>query len=285
MARHLTHPSALATHSEHLTTRSNELSIALNSAISDHKPITDAVHNLQALVPEVIRLRGLVDGRDLQKGVIGRFGYAQDVEEDEEVLKARLGVVGRVGEVFGTSERVGGKVRRLDGRLGRVREAVARVGEVMEFKVRRVKREKGVPSGARTKCLPSAARIKCLPSEARERCPERSENKVSPERSENQVRAEREQSVSRAQRESSPSTARIRSGANIPSKARIKSEQSETKSCRALRESVREEREEVSTERREKKCFSNKTRIRSGASLPSAARIKSERRETKSCRA
>jgi hypothetical protein len=34
-----------------------------------------------------------------------------------------------------TSERIGGKVARLDGRMGRVREAVARVGEVMELKV------------------------------------------------------------------------------------------------------------------------------------------------------
>ncbi|KAJ9115203.1 hypothetical protein QFC20_001070 [Naganishia adeliensis] len=206
MARQLTHPSALATHSEHLTTRSNELSIALNSAISDHATVDDAVHKLRTLVPDVIRLRGLVDGRDIQKGVVGRFGYAQDVEEDEEVLKARLGVVGRVGEVFGTSERVGGKVRRLDGRLGRVREAVARVGEVMEFK-----RESS-------------------PSEAEKLS--RAKREYTAERL---FRAQRASSVSRAQRESSraqrePSfrAQREYAAATLPSTARIPSEEGTT---------------------------------------------------------
>jgi hypothetical protein len=135
MSRTLTSPSSLPTHAENLTTRTNELSIHLAQSINARAPLDDALKKLQALVPEVVRLRGLVDGREPTNGLIGRFGYAQDTEDDEHAVRTRLGVVGRVGEVFGTSERVGGKVRLLDGRVGRVREAVERVGEVMEFKV------------------------------------------------------------------------------------------------------------------------------------------------------
>lgn len=135
MSRTLTSPSSLPTHAENLTTRTNELSISLAQSINARAPLDDALKKLQALVPEVVRLRGLVDGREPTNGLIGRFGYAQDTEDDEHAVRTRLGVVGRVGDVFGTSERVGGKVRLLDGRVGRVREAVERVGEVMEFKV------------------------------------------------------------------------------------------------------------------------------------------------------
>lgn len=45
------------------------------------------------------------------------------------------GLVQRVERVWDTSERVGGKVRRLDEEVGRVREATDVVTEVLELKV------------------------------------------------------------------------------------------------------------------------------------------------------
>ena len=137
MSRTIIRPSELATHSEALTTRSNELSIALNAALTDRAPIDDAVARLRALVPDVRKVRGLVDGQEPKTRNAGRFGYVQDdsaIEEDDR-RRMRDGFVGRVSRVWETSERVGGKVRRLDGRVGRVREAVDRLGEVVEFKV------------------------------------------------------------------------------------------------------------------------------------------------------
>jgi hypothetical protein len=46
-----------------------------------------------------------------------------------------LGLVERVTRVWETSERVGGKVRRLDEEISRVREATDIVTEVLELKV------------------------------------------------------------------------------------------------------------------------------------------------------
>lgn len=137
MSRTITHPSALATHSEALTARSNELSIALNAALTDRAPIDDALARLRALVPDVRTVRSLVDGREppTEKRTVGRFGYGEDEEDENERARMRDGFVGRVTRVWETSERVGGKVRRLDGRVGRVREAVDRLGEVVELKV------------------------------------------------------------------------------------------------------------------------------------------------------
>jgi hypothetical protein len=45
------------------------------------------------------------------------------------------GLVERVRKVWDTSERVGGKVRRLDEEVGRVKEATDIVTEVLELKV------------------------------------------------------------------------------------------------------------------------------------------------------
>lgn len=49
-------------------------------------------------------------------------------EEDEGLLE-------RVRKVWETSERVGGKVRRLDVEVGRVKESVDIVSEVIDLKV------------------------------------------------------------------------------------------------------------------------------------------------------
>ncbi|GHJ84675.1 hypothetical protein NliqN6_1077 [Naganishia liquefaciens] len=141
MSRTIIHPSALATHADALSTRSNELSIALNAALTDRAQIDDALARLRALVTDVRSVRGLVDGVEtpyqMKGGGLGKFGYGDEEDEEAEEdarRRTREGVVGRVARVWETSERVGGKVRRLDGRVERVREAVDRLGEVVEFK-------------------------------------------------------------------------------------------------------------------------------------------------------
>lgn len=55
-------------------------------------------------------------------------GHDMYEEEDE-------GLVERVRKVWETSERVGGKVRRLDVEVGRVKESVDIVSEVIDLKV------------------------------------------------------------------------------------------------------------------------------------------------------
>lgn len=137
MSRTITRPAALATHADALAARSNELSIALNAALTDRAPVDDALARLRALVPDVRHVRSLVDGAEppRDKRAAGRFGYGDDEDDEDERARLRDGFVGRVARVWETSERVGGKVRRLDGRVGRVREAVDRLGQVVEFKV------------------------------------------------------------------------------------------------------------------------------------------------------
>jgi hypothetical protein len=54
---------------------------------------------------------------------------------DFEDLGVDEGLVERVRKVWDTSERVGGKVRRLDEEVGRVKEATDIVTEVLELKV------------------------------------------------------------------------------------------------------------------------------------------------------
>ncbi|KAI5454395.1 Golgi transport complex subunit 4, variant 2 [Naganishia albida] len=145
MSRTLTHPSALSAHSDSLSTRTNQLSLALSQSITARAPLDDALGRLRALVPEVARLRALVDGDGEAQGqgetVNDAWGYddAHEEEEEDQALRLRrgarrAGLVGRVSAVYETSESVGGKVRVLDARVGRVRHAVETVGDVIEFK-------------------------------------------------------------------------------------------------------------------------------------------------------
>lgn len=155
MSRTLTHPSALSAHSDSLSTRTNQLSLALSQSITARAPLDDALGRLRALVPEVARLRALVDGDGEAQGQGGTlkdaWGYddAHEQEEEDQALRLRrgarrAGLVGRVSAVYETSESVGGKVRVLDARVGRVRHAVEIVGEVIEFKVSLGVRDRGV---------------------------------------------------------------------------------------------------------------------------------------------
>lgn len=135
MARAITDPTQLISHQSALADRSNELSIALNARLTERDTVDRAVERLRALVPRVSAVRERVDGRIKEEdgGMLGLRG-TRDVTKAEDAEKEG-GLVERVGKVYETSERIGGKVARLDGRMGRVRDAVSRVGEVMELKV------------------------------------------------------------------------------------------------------------------------------------------------------
>ncbi|KAJ9115022.1 hypothetical protein QFC22_005350 [Naganishia vaughanmartiniae] len=135
MARAITEPTQLLTHQSALADRSNELSIALNARLTERDTVDVAVGRLRALVPRVKGVRESVDGRPKEEdgGILGLRGTRNGGGEDEDGER-QGGLVERVGKVYETSERIGGKVARLDGRMNRVREAVGRVGEVMELK-------------------------------------------------------------------------------------------------------------------------------------------------------
>ncbi|KAJ9104524.1 hypothetical protein QFC21_002020 [Naganishia friedmannii] len=137
MARNITDPTQLLTHQSVLADRSNELSIALNARLTERDTVDRAVGRLRALVPRVSSVRESVDGRVKEEdgGVLGLQG-TWNVTKGEREEEREGGLVERVGKVYETSERIGGKVARLDGRMNRVREAVGRVGEVMELKGR-----------------------------------------------------------------------------------------------------------------------------------------------------
>jgi hypothetical protein len=147
-------PRTLRTHSEiqqHLallTARENQLSVALNEIISNRTGIDESIKRLNALVPKVQHLELEVNGRNDNKNnhhhssrnsfaspeqqrpaVFGDSDDDSDEDNDE-------GLVERVRRVWITSERVGGKVRKLDDEVGRIKEASERVQEVLELKVR-----------------------------------------------------------------------------------------------------------------------------------------------------
>jgi hypothetical protein len=139
MARAITDPTQLLSHQSALADRSNELSIALNARLTERDTVDRAVERLRALVPRVSAVRESVDGRIKEEqedgGMLGLRGTQAPTTKGMEEGERQGGLVERVAQVYETSERIGGKVARLDGRMGRVREAVARVGEVMELKV------------------------------------------------------------------------------------------------------------------------------------------------------
>lgn len=135
-----------------LARRESELTLALNALIADRNQIDNALLHLRELGSEVDQLSLEVDGQSafaappfgsssrglgLQNGdgpmagppgaAVGLDGLVDPGLDD--------GLVERVRRVWETSERVGGKVRRLDNEISRVREAADIVSEVFELKV------------------------------------------------------------------------------------------------------------------------------------------------------
>lgn len=135
--RAITSPEQIAAQLAILAQRESELSIALNALISDRSSIENAISHLQELGEDIHALSLEVDGTGAPNGLNFYNGQAPgEVPYAEEG-----GLVERVRRVWETSERVGGKVRRLDEEVGRVREATDIVTEVLELKVSKVLKE------------------------------------------------------------------------------------------------------------------------------------------------
>jgi hypothetical protein len=122
-----------------LTRRENELSVALDEVLNDRTKLDASISRLAALSPKVRDLARQVDGESLSsyagdesnRQLLPVFDEFSDDGSDAE----ELGLVERVRKVWVTSERVGGKVRKLDVEVSRVKEASERVQEVLELKV------------------------------------------------------------------------------------------------------------------------------------------------------
>jgi hypothetical protein len=149
--REITSPDQITAQLALLTRREADLTLALNALISDRGTVDNALLHLGELTHEVDALSTQVDGGGPSGpsslgvamspsparqpspyiGAAPNRGLAAlgFVPEDE-------GLVSRVNRVWETSERVGGKVRKLDDEIGRVREAADVVTEVLELKVR-----------------------------------------------------------------------------------------------------------------------------------------------------
>lgn len=156
--RDITEPEQIAAQLALLTGREADLTLALNALISDRSQVDGALLHLRELTGEIDALSREVDGVTLPRqirsptpgtptprrdvrgsspypaGVSSRGLGIQNVDENV-LLDDAEGLVPRVNKVWETSERVGGKVRKLDDEIGRVREAADVVTEVLELKV------------------------------------------------------------------------------------------------------------------------------------------------------
>jgi hypothetical protein len=132
--RRITSPSQITAQLALLSQKEQDLTQTLNALISDRTHLDGALVHLRELGSEVEGLALEVDGGNQGSAL----GFAKngkgDVFDDEIDLRGE-GLVERVRKVWDTSERVGGKVRRLDEEVGRVREATDIVTEVLELKV------------------------------------------------------------------------------------------------------------------------------------------------------
>lgn len=132
--RQLTSPQQIGTQLALLTKRQAELSLSLNALVADREDIDDSLEHLTILGQHVERLMQEVDGGSRpthgQPRGLGFQPNGHDMYEEEDE-----GLVERVRKVWETSERVGGKVRRLDVEVGRVKESVDIVSEVIDLKV------------------------------------------------------------------------------------------------------------------------------------------------------
>ncbi len=139
--RDITSPSQIAAQLALLTRREADLSLALNALISDRGQIDSALFHLRELGGEVDHLIAEVDGHgpshfsqvQAANGISSRGLGLQNTED--VFMEDQGGLLQRIEKVWETSERVGGKVRRLDEEVGRVREATDIVTEVLELKV------------------------------------------------------------------------------------------------------------------------------------------------------
>jgi hypothetical protein len=136
----LTTTAQLHAHLAALTARESELTTALNDLVSNRDTLDDAIDRLQGLVPLVQEIAVEVDGRPANPSIIAPYSAWQHGGEPDssgfELAIGEEGLVDRVARVWETSERVGGKVRKLDTEVSRVREAAERVTAVLELKVR-----------------------------------------------------------------------------------------------------------------------------------------------------
>ncbi|OWZ50483.1 hypothetical protein J010_06383 [Cryptococcus neoformans] len=131
--RQITFPQQIGTQLALLTKRQAELSLSLNALVADREDIDESLEHLTILGQHVERLVQEVDGRSGpthgQPRGLGFQPNGHDVYEEEDE-----GLLERVRKVWETSERVGGKVRRLDVEVGRVKESVDIVSEVIDLK-------------------------------------------------------------------------------------------------------------------------------------------------------
>jgi hypothetical protein len=171
--RALTSPEQIAAQLTLLTRREADLTLALNALVSDRAQVDGALLRLGDLAREVDVLSADVDGSAGSMGVsvngLGSVGVGVGVGVAVGISPARSlthgaspapgglglgleddpGLVSRVSRVWETSERVGGKVRKLDDEIGRVREAADVVTEVLELKVsERVRETRETREGA-----------------------------------------------------------------------------------------------------------------------------------------
>ncbi|KAK1926544.1 COG4 transport protein-domain-containing protein [Papiliotrema laurentii] len=126
--RSITSPDQIAAQLALLSKRESELSVALNNLVSDRSSIENALAHLQDLGEDIHLISLEVDGGGPSTGLGLHNGSDALMHETEG------GLVERVRRVWETSERVGGKVRRLDEEVGRVKEAADIVTEVLELK-------------------------------------------------------------------------------------------------------------------------------------------------------
>lgn len=150
--RELTDPGEIAAQLAALTRREAEVTLALNALISDRAGVDGALQRLQSLTPHVDALSAQVDGvgsssrplhalrQDSQQSLgigspgLGQHGFGAQHFDETVLGQENEGLVSRVSRVYETSERVGGKVRRLDEEIGRVRQSADVVTEVLELK-------------------------------------------------------------------------------------------------------------------------------------------------------
>jgi hypothetical protein len=136
--RTLTTPEEISARLALIARRESDLTLALNALISDRSRIDTALSRLRIIGSHVSRLAVEVDGGGgPSSGIMPPFGASTRGLglQDGKGEQGAEGLVERIRRVWETSERVGGKVRRLDTEIGRVKEAVDIVTEVMELKV------------------------------------------------------------------------------------------------------------------------------------------------------
>lgn len=138
--RTLTTPEEISARLALIARRESDLTLALNALISDRTHIDSALSRLRIVGSHVGRLAVEVDGGPAPPGtaavpLFGASSRGLGMQDGEGEMMGGEGLVERIRRVWETSERVGGKVRRLDTEIGRVKEAIDIVTEVMELKV------------------------------------------------------------------------------------------------------------------------------------------------------